>query len=258
MTRLKSIARSGRPDKYPWSTIGAALIAAYRSGTSEPALAKTYAIPVGTIHSFLQRNNVQHDSRIEDRWHSIGKAVLHDYKNGASSIILSKRYKIPVGSICKYLNKHGVSRSRKAAVQNMLQCGHRSTKWIARKERVCAACTYPYMPASASQRYCKNCIPHRRHSQIYRRYGLTHPQLVALLCKQNGRCALCINTPTVVDHDHKTMVVRGLLCGFCNQVLNRVETPEWIAHATRYLKNDTGYRADPHQTRDRRTRTTQA
>lgn len=37
---------------------------------------------------------------------------------------------------------------------------------------------------------------------------------------QDGRCAICPNDLTekkwVIDHDHKTGIVRGLICFFCN------------------------------------------
>jgi hypothetical protein len=31
-----------------------------------------------------------------------------------------------------------------------------------------------------------------------------------------GRCAICGGAATVTDHDHKTALVRGKLCGSCN------------------------------------------
>lgn len=59
-----------------------------------------------------------------------------------------------------------------------------------------------------------------------RRYGLTLEQYDALLVFQNHTCALCARPPEeslfgklYVDHDHKTGIVRGLLCYRCNAAI---------------------------------------
>ncbi len=60
-----------------------------------------------------------------------------------------------------------------------------------------------------------------------------------LLAQQNGRCALCPSTPKTrrldIDHDHRTMQVRGLLCHRCNRALPTWVTPEWLVDAAMYL-----------------------
>lgn len=62
----------------------------------------------------------------------------------------------------------------------------------------------------------------------------------ALLAAQEGRCALCPATPKTrrlnVDHDHRTMEVRGLLCHKCNRVLWPWVTPQWLRRAADYLE----------------------
>ncbi|MEU3567062.1 endonuclease domain-containing protein [Kitasatospora sp. NPDC036755] len=35
---------------------------------------------------------------------------------------------------------------------------------------------------------------------------------------QGGRCACCLASPTAIDHDHRTGLVRGLLCTSCNSL----------------------------------------
>src|SRR6267154_3579184 len=44
------------------------------------------------------------------------------------------------------------------------------------------------------------------------------PSLGKLIAWQRGRCAICGDSHTVcvVDHDHATGLVRGLLCSTCN------------------------------------------
>lgn len=59
-----------------------------------------------------------------------------------------------------------------------------------------------------------------------RRYGITLDDFTALIERQGGGCAICGSaTPTgnhgrlVVDHDHETGAVRGVLCGDCNAII---------------------------------------
>jgi hypothetical protein len=75
---------------------------------------------------------------------------------------------------------------------------------------------------------------------IYRKYkyGLTPEMEAAFLTKQKGGCAVCGNPPPlVVDHCHKTKVVRGLLCYRCNLGLGMFgDNIEGLLKAIRYLK----------------------
>lgn len=59
------------------------------------------------------------------------------------------------------------------------------------------------------------------------RYGLTVEEYYELLEHQEGRCAICGDPAEWgafrlgVDHDHDTLLVRGLLCNPCNTRLER-------------------------------------
>lgn len=67
-------------------------------------------------------------------------------------------------------------------------------------------------------------------SHVAATYDLTEVEYAQLLEWQDGRCYVCGNTPRVrrlaVDHDHRTGLVRGLLCANddwgCNKSLARV------------------------------------
>lgn len=71
----------------------------------------------------------------------------------------------------------------------------------------------------------KTCRPSRipevrRAFNLQRRYRLSVEDYEAMNSAQGGRCAICDCIPErglVVDHDHDTGLVRGLLCHLCNQ-----------------------------------------
>jgi len=44
------------------------------------------------------------------------------------------------------------------------------------------------------------------------------------MLKQAGKCACCGGVrKLVVDHNHKTGVVRGLICNYCNMAIGFIE-----------------------------------
>lgn len=69
---------------------------------------------------------------------------------------------------------------------------------------------------------------YKRRYNLATKYGIDENQVQDLLAKQNGVCGLCkdetIETAKlVVDHDHSTGQVRGLLCTSCNLMLGHYE-----------------------------------
>lgn len=56
---------------------------------------------------------------------------------------------------------------------------------------------------------------------------------------QDGKCAICLEKrKLVIDHNHTTSVVRGLLCQRCNVFLGMIETgPAHLIESARdYLR----------------------
>ncbi len=74
-----------------------------------------------------------------------------------------------------------------------------------------------------------------------RQYGLTPDTYKAMLAEQGGVCAICKTAPTsdvrlVVDHDHVTHSVRGLLCHRCNRSLGLLRDDVLVlARAIEYI-----------------------
>jgi hypothetical protein len=66
-------------------------------------------------------------------------------------------------------------------------------------------------------------VKSQRGRNLKGRYGLSLEGYGAMLSRQNGMCTIClqeqVNKPLAVDHDHKTRMLRDLLCDFCNRGL---------------------------------------
>ena len=78
-----------------------------------------------------------------------------------------------------------------------------------------------------------------RRAEIVRkhRYGVTAGEFDRMLEEQEFGCAIC-STPgqLVVDHDHGTGIVRGLLCRECNSGIGMLgDDPIKVAAALSYL-----------------------
>ncbi len=93
---------------------------------------------------------------------------------------------------------------------------------------------------------CKVCRERSKH--IKRRYGINIKEYNELLELQGGKCKIC-NTDKpgratdkffTIDHCHKTLKVRGLLCHKCNTALGLFDDDiERIEIAINYLKGNT-------------------
>ena len=88
-------------------------------------------------------------------------------------------------------------------------------------------------------------ITNRRHD-LKRRYGLSYEKYERLLQHQDYACAICCTpmqeatlgpgTRLMVDHDHKTGEVRGLLCDPCNRGLGMFQEEDLnLLRAIEYL-----------------------
>jgi len=102
-------------------------------------------------------------------------------------------------------------------------------------------------PSGKYRAACKECyIKHRntigKNKQLKKRYGINIDQYNDLFTYQKGCCAICgihqskLSKCLAVDHCHKTLVIRGLLCYNCNSGLGRFkDNLDVLKQASEYL-----------------------
>lgn len=106
-------------------------------------------------------------------------------------------------------------------------------------QKICLKCRNIFFAKSKNRRFCEICCPDNRYANIITKYGLSKSEYDNLLLTNNGLCWICLKRKAqVVDHNHKTNQVRGLLCKYCNASLNIVEDEFLLKRALIYLKSD--------------------
>ena len=93
------------------------------------------------------------------------------------------------------------------------------------------------MPQSPEQKKLK-----AKDSRLRSRYGLTLEQFDAMLASQGNMCPVCLGTDKVfcVDHNHKTLKVRGIVCLNCNlRVIGGARDQDYkLINAAEYVTNN--------------------
>ena|SRR5690606_10234711 len=80
--------------------------------------------------------------------------------------------------------------------------------------------------------------PRRADNYFRRTYGITAAEKAEMLERQGGVCAICAVVPkrAVVDHDHESGAIRGILCDICNRALGLLkDSVEVLNSAAEYL-----------------------
>lgn len=82
-----------------------------------------------------------------------------------------------------------------------------------------------------------------RSARLKRKYGIDQYDYAQMWEEQDGRCRICSKycpgNKMVVDHDHDTGEVRGLLCSKCNSGIGLLgECTTALSNAIKYLKGD--------------------
>lgn len=85
--------------------------------------------------------------------------------------------------------------------------------------------------------------PAYHRENAWRRHGIinfTYVEYLERIELQNNLCKICSKIMKMphVDHDHKTGIVRGLLCQMCNVAIAMFsDNPETLYRAIEYLKD---------------------
>lgn len=104
--------------------------------------------------------------------------------------------------------------------------------------------------ASAQRRFPQQCERKRQRSLMWRlrKFGITPEDFMAMLEKQDWRCAICLRPimlappgrgsrdSACLDHNHQTGAIRGILCHGCNTAIGLLgDDPKLLSIATAYL-----------------------
>lgn len=87
---------------------------------------------------------------------------------------------------------------------------------------------------SASEKLARKDNPERTKQKRHRNhlrelYGISETEYARMFAEQNGQCKMCHRPQSAftrrlcVDHDHKTLNIRGLLCISCNTILGQAQ-----------------------------------
>lgn len=160
-------------------------------------------------------------------------------------IITMKTLYIDGETLVSIANKTGFSHPtvRKYLMLN----GIKIRRSWAKKTRVCRHCgkELPVSEFYKKDYICKKCRPsyqRKTGTSMRYQYGISRDEYEAMLKSQNYRCAICGKTVEqngrefVVDHNHKTGLVRGLLCTACNTSLGVMEKSDILEKAVAYLR----------------------
>lgn len=150
---------------------------------------------------------------------------------------------------CRYHLDYYNERSRMKGISGAKAETHK--KWhVKRQARATAEglCRYCAAPKLDGIGMCGACRDKHREWRRYREYGITSEQYESLLRGQNYGCAICGTKSTgvkepgkkersfMIDHCHKTGVVRGLLCHHCNLGIGQFrDRSDLLSKAIAYL-----------------------
>ncbi len=133
------------------------------------------------------------------------------------------------------------SLDRKLRYKEWLREYQKKRKLGFKKMGVCPSCQK--RPAAENRTCCTQCLEDKKLAQKFGTAGPYRQLYAELFELQGGLCSICREAMTrpLLDHDHKTMEIRGLLCSNCNVGLGQFkDNPELIMRALKYLNENAG------------------
>lgn len=218
----------------------------HRQGLNLGELERKYGRTRTTIRRLLMRLGVEFEQRKYARklTPEQEKSVVIDYGRGMTMDQIAKEYDCSSSTVKNVLDMNRVPvRSRGPKRQKSTEthkfCPH-CQKMLPKSEFYADSKSYDGLLS-----HCKKCnaINHK-----LRTYGLSAKDFNIMKDEQQGRCAICCRTPQeaghddkhpdlVVDHDHETGAIRGLLCAHCNQALGHMQDDRMrLLNAADYLQ----------------------
>jgi len=223
-----------------------AVVSGYRDGLSVEKLARQFGCSGRAVWRVLRLHNVKARRqaeyprllRVPVEQHA---AIAADYSEGMGTPSLAKTWGYSERAIRSVLKVQGVMFRRGWAKEPgptrvCRKCGE--------EKPIGAFSTISTRPGAHGRSYlCRPCQnAYTRPYNFLARTGLTLEQRDALARKQGGKCALCRKAKRlVVDHDHRTLVIRGLICGQCNRLMVAMDDPKWAGRAIAYRARNTGH-----------------
>lgn len=104
------------------------------------------------------------------------------------------------------------------------------------KDIKCRGCGVIFIPISNRHWTCSLCSESKSLQTRVYRYGAPGVVIKEILNERDGLCVLCDRKAKCIDHDHKTLKIRGALCHGCNHAISRLEITGWLEAAIEYLK----------------------
>jgi recombination endonuclease VII len=101
---------------------------------------------------------------------------------------------------------------------------------------LCKRCNYLRLKDKLGSEHYRR---YRKEWELQHRYGMNSVEYAQKIADQDGQCLICRlqSERLVVDHDHKTGQVRGLLCVSCNGLLGLANDSEPVLMAAiEYLR----------------------
>lgn len=143
--------------------------------------------------------------------------------------------------IVTFLKSEGVFRTHSETMLASFQ--HRSYTCV------CESCRSIFDAVQPFTKFCKGCAPNHQAWSRVSVYGLTQEAFQEMMTRQQSACAICKTSfatliphknkthTFVIDHDHASNRVRGLLCSECNVTLGHIEkkTADWLPTAMTYI-----------------------